>query len=194
MCIAVDIPIGLARGGSRSCDIEARKALGPRCNSVFPVPDPVLLDRAIDEALDYDQANKLSRSLLNKGLQKQAFAIFSKIAKVNGSMTAELQERVIEVHPEVCFWSLAGQQPMEHPKKKSEGFEERRNYLLGALEGAYIPSRQEAGRIAPPAKADDVLDATVAAWTAWRFAKGISNCLPPEPLTDARGLRMEMVY
>ncbi len=193
-CIAVDIPIGMRQAGARSCDVEAREAIGPRRSSVFPAPDPLLLDRVVDEALDYDQTNVLSRSLLNKGISKQAFAIFPEIAEVNRVMTPNLQKRVIEVHPEVCFWALAGQRPMEYPKKRPEGFEERRNHLLEALKGAYVPMRQEAGRVAPPAKADDVLDAIVAARTARRFAEGRSGRLPSSPPTDARGLRMEMVY
>jgi predicted RNase H-like nuclease len=44
--IAIDIPIGLAEGAPRQCDIEARKVLGPRRSSVFPAPDPRLLDCA----------------------------------------------------------------------------------------------------------------------------------------------------
>ncbi len=98
------------------------------------------------------------------------------------------------MHPEVSFWALAGRRPMEHHKGRPEGFEERRSHLSKAFEGVYVPTRQEAGRVAPPARPDDVLDATVAAWTAQRFVEGKSGRLPPEPPTDARGLRMEMVH
>jgi predicted RNase H-like nuclease len=153
-----------------------------------------LLDRVVDEALDYNRANALSRSLLHKGISKQAFAIIPKIAEVNRFMTPGVQERVVEIRPEVCFWSLARQRPMVHAKRRAEGFEERRKHLIGALEGIHVPTRQEAGRAAPPAKADDVLDAIAAAWTARRFAGDRSHRLPPSPPTDERGLRMEMVY
>jgi predicted RNase H-like nuclease len=34
----IDIPIGLTASGPRSCDLEARRLLGPRRSSVFPAP------------------------------------------------------------------------------------------------------------------------------------------------------------
>jgi predicted RNase H-like nuclease len=37
--MAIDMPIGLADGGPRTCDLEARRMLGrPRGSSVFPAP------------------------------------------------------------------------------------------------------------------------------------------------------------
>lgn len=193
-CVAVDIPIGLARGEAREADLEARKVLGARRGSVFPAPDPRLLDALAEKAIGYAEANAFSRSILNKGISRQAFAIFPKIAEVNSVMTPGLQERVVEVHPEVCFWALAGHRPMEHHKGKKEGYAERHELLTEAFRGIDIPVRRTADRIAPPARADDVLDALVAAWTARRFAAGKADRLPVVPLVDARGLRMEMVY
>ncbi len=194
VCVAVDIPLGLALSEARSVDGEARKVLGPRRSSVFPAPDSRLLDVIMDESLTYAQASERSRSLLGKGISRQAFGIFPKVYEVNKIVTPELQKRVIEVHPEVSFWALAGERPMEHPKKKPEGFAERHDHLRGAFEGLVIPPRREAGRVAPPAGADDVLDAIVAAWTASRFARGMAGRLPAAPPVDERGLRMEMVY
>jgi predicted RNase H-like nuclease len=191
--VAVDIPIGLAKGGSRVYDTVARRVLGRlRGSSVFSAPDPQLLNTVVEGALDHAEASEHSRSIFGKGISKRAFAIFPKIAETNGVMIPE-QERVIEIHPKVSFWALAGR-PMEHRKGIQRGFEERRDHLSGALEGVGIPTRQKAGAIASPAKADDVLDAIVATWTAKRFAEGRSNRLPPAPPADARGLRMEMVY
>ncbi len=51
-CVAVDIPIGLARGEARGVDGEARKVLGPRRSSVFPAPDSWLLDAVVDDVLE----------------------------------------------------------------------------------------------------------------------------------------------
>lgn len=160
---------------------------------MFSAPDPQLLNTVVEGALDHAEASEHSRSIFGKGITKQAFAIFPKIAETNGGMIPELQKRVIEIHPEVSFWALAGR-PMEHRKGIQRGFEERRDHLSGALEGLCIPTRREAGRIARPARADDVLDAIVAAWTAQRFARGEAGRLPAAPPIDARGLRMEMVY
>lgn len=188
-CVAVDIPIGLAEGEARICDVQARAVLGPRRSSVFSAPDPRLVD-----APDYHEASARSRVLLGKGISRQAFAIYPKIAEVNGLVTPALQSRVIEVHPEVSFWALRGGKPMQHAKKTPEGFAERRDLLLQSLPGVSVPERREARRIAPPAGADDVLDAIVAVWTARRFAQGRSGRLPPQAPLDARGLRVEINY
>ncbi len=187
--IGVDIPIGLAADGPRRCDVEARKVLGPRRSSVFPAPHPGVLD-----APTYPAALALARSLTAKGISKQVFAISGKVAEVNRALTPELQRHVFEVHPEVSFWALAGKRPMAYHKSKAEGFDERRALLAASLDGAAIPTRPEARGFARPAKADDVLDAIVAAWTAHRRATGAAGRLPEEPSTDARGLRMEIVY
>ena len=187
--IGIDIPIGISEGEPRRCDIEARRLLGPRRSSVFPAPDPRIVG-----ADTYKEALELARSLTGKGISRQGFAIFAKVAEVNRVMTSELQDRIFEVHPEVSFWALAGKRPMAYWKKKPVGFEERRTWLVPALGRAAIPSRKEAQSLARPASPDDVLDAIVAAWTARRHAEGQSSRLPANPPTDARGLRIEIVY
>lgn len=187
--IAVDIPIGLATGKPRRCDIEARKVLGARRSSVFPAPDPRIIN-----ARSYVEASGLSRSLTGKGVSQQSFAIYPKVAEVNAVVTPELQDQIIEVHPEVSFWAVAGQQPMTYSKRKPEGFNERRALLMSALDGISIPDRQEARQLVRPASADDVLDAIVAAWTAHRHATGNAGRLPDDPDIDGHGLRMEIVY
>lgn len=184
--IAVDIPIGLNRG-PRQCDVEARKLLKWKHPAVFPAPDPRLV-----HAATYGEASVLSRELTGKGLSVQTFALFPKIADVNEAMTPEMQGRIFEVHPEVSFWAMAGE-PMRHPKRKAEGIEERRRQLQKAL-GIDIWTRAEAAHLVKPAKADDVLDAIAAAWTAQRLIEGEAVHLPAEPEVDERGLRMEIVY
>jgi predicted RNase H-like nuclease len=99
---------------------------------------------------------------------------------------------VFEVHPEVSFWALAGE-AMVHPKDHLAGYLERKSWLEGAL-GVALPDRTEAFKLARPAKSDDVLDATVAAWTARRVANGVAGRLPEKPERDAKGLRLEIVY
>ncbi len=185
--IAVDIPIGLIEG-SRQCDLAARQVLGRRRSSVFPAPDPRIL-----HAKTYAEASALAVEHTSKGVSQQAFAIFQKIREVNEVMTPELQNRVVECHPEVSFWAAAGKTPMEFPKKTAEGFAERRA-LLQMLTGSDIPDRKPAGQIAKPAGADDVLDATIAAWTARRVAESRAGRLPETPETDSHGLRVEIVY
>ncbi len=189
LCMTVDTPIGLEQGRPLQADIAARKVLGPRISSVFPAPD-----RRLVGVTAYADANTQSRSLLDKGIPRQAHAIYSKIAEVNQLMNPELQEKVVEVHPEVSFWALEGRTPMTYHKSKAEGFEERRALLASAFRDISIPNRKEARQVARPAKPDDVLDAIVAAWTARRYVSGEACRLPDQPPTDLTGLRIEIVY
>ncbi len=82
---------------------------------------------------------------------------------------------------------------MKGPKDKPEGYDERRALLATAL-GVSIWARNEAFGVARPAQPDDLLDAIVAVWTARRVAEGVAERLPPDPLVDRRGLRMEIVF
>jgi len=188
--IAVDIPIGLTESfQSRRCDELARRLVGPRSSSIFPAPDRRLLRFS-----EYAEASAYSREFSGKGLTRQSFAIFKKISQADSAMSSKVQSRVFEVHPEVCFWAAAGQVPLRYPKRNAAGFEERRAILEAALAGVYIPRRPEAARLSRGVGPDDVLDAIVAAWTAWRHAQDLSKRVPESPEIDARGLRMEMVY
>lgn len=185
--IGIDIPIGLNDEGPRLCDLAARKAISPRGSSVFPAPHPRVLFEST-----YEDAKARSQDLTGKMLSKQAFNIRQKIAEVNWAMEWEDQNRVFEIHPEVSFWGLAGT-PMKGPKDKPEGYEERRAPLATAL-GVSIWPRNVAFEVARPAQPDDLLDATVAAWTARRVAEGTAERFPVDPPVDRRGLRMEIVY
>ena len=185
VAVAVDTPIGLAEDGNRQADRLARERLRPkRSSSVFPTPARLLLS-----ARSYSEANALSWSALGKGLPAQAFGIIGKIKDADKCMTPQLQARIVESHPELCFWALAGDEPLAHSKHTEEGLEER----LRLLESVYGPRVRE---LKPPrgAARDDVYDALVLAWTASHVAAGTAVHLPSEPQRDARGLRMEMVY
>ena len=135
--IGIDIPIGLPEmGSSRPCDLEARERLTKlRSNSVFPAPARDLIRNKT-----YLEACTHSQAVCGKGVSKQAHAIFPKVAEVDDIMTPELQQRVFEVHPELCFWGLAGERPMQNSKKYPKGYKERRN-LLAALLSTELPER-----------------------------------------------------
>lgn len=201
--IAVDIPIGLATGAPRPCDMAAKTGLGSRGASVFPAPDRRLIkvlsfdekaDGRLAHALTHSQTTALAVKITGKGISQQTYYICPKIEEADRLMTPELQRRVIEVHPEVSFWALAGRCPMQHPKRTSAGYEERRTLLATAFGGITIPDRRAAGRLARPAGANDVLDAIAAAWTARRHAEGRTGRFPVEPARDERGLTMQIMY
>jgi predicted RNase H-like nuclease len=186
--VGVDIPIGLLDErvpGGRFADLAARKLVGPaRAPSIFSPP-----------ARRYLSLNSFAEAVTTgAGLSRQAFAILPKIREVDQVMTARLQERVREVHPEVAFHQLAGR-PLLHRKKRAAGRRERAEILarfgvpadriLEEARGCW--SRQDFAD-------DDLYDALAGTLVAKRIVGGEAKTLPENPPLDSRGLRMEIVY
>ena len=195
--IAVDIPVGLpeiGEYGGRAADRAARSLLGERRSSVFSVPA-----RAAVSCSDYGVAceTALAHSDPPRKVSKQAFNLFPKIRELDALMTPDLQYWVVECHPEVVFWAINGRTPLTEPKKvKSRSYEPglalRRQLLVTqGFDPAFLENPGVPPRVAT---SDDLLDACAAAWTAGRVAKGTAERLPETPPTDARGLRMEIVF
>lgn len=189
--VAVDIPIGLlehALRGGRKCDQEAREILKqPRARSVFSPPARGALKHS-----EYSAANRANRasSAERIGISRQSFALREKLVEADQFIKPGLQDRVREVHPELCFYQLNGGQAMNYGKKKPEGLSERRRLLLSAgfdrvMPGICAYRRREVAE-------DDFLDACVACWTAIRISERSAMCIPEKPPLDSRGLRMEM--
>ena len=161
--IAVDIPIGVPDGPDlRAADVEARKLLGRRGSSVFTTPP-----RAVLEAPSYAEANKLSRERFGCGISAQSYALRRKIFEVDEC--AATDERIYEVHPEVCFTAMNGE-PLAYPKKSWHGQQARLRLLANA--GIIIPDDLGPVGSVPP---DDIIDAAAAAWSAVRIASGAAN-------------------
>jgi threonine dehydratase len=188
--VAIDIPIGLLetyRSGGRPCDQAARARLRYRASSVFPAPiRPVL------GAKTYFEACAVSRGSTPEGraISRQCFALIPKIREVDDFLDErpDLRDRIFEVHPELCFTELAGT-PMQNGKSRKEGLQERSSALrkiYSALDG--LTEQAHRSRI-PDA---DLLDATVACWTALRCNEGDARSLVDPIPRDARGLPMTM--
>ena len=190
--VAVDMPIGFtetAETGGRVCERIARSLMPGRASSVFSSPVRCAL-----EARDYPAANAANRhsSPSNIGLSKQSFALFPKMREIDRLLTAELQERVVEVHPELCFATLSRQLGIEArmgAKKAIAGGLQRIRMLQDV---GFDPEPLLASRSQLKAGDDDIIDACVAAWTAWRHARGVAMRVPETPPRDRRGLAMEM--
>lgn len=159
--IGVDLPIGIPEAGPRPADTEARRFVGPRAASVFTTPG-----RPILSAETYEQARLVATELTGKSISAQAFALRRRILELDDLAAAD--ERVIEVHPEVSFRELARGPLLS--KHGTDGLVQRR--LLLRQSGIEPPT--SVPRIAEA----DLLDATIVAWSAARYARGEALPLP----------------
>lgn len=185
--ITIDIPIGLPTSGERACDRMARQLLGsPRSSSVFPAPV-----RGVVQETHYQVACEKHRQIDGRALSKQAFAILPKIREVNEALWQEptLQQRVREVHPEVCFAVWNNGRAMQHRKAIPAGRAERERLIDAGWPGQR--PRILAELAGHDFELDDVNDAFAALWTAKRVAVGSAKTLGSK-VNDAGGLRMEM--
>jgi len=190
--ILVDIPIGLPEtANDRDCDRAARKVLGPRRASVFPVPC-----RNAVYAPNYDAAIRINEQLTGKRIFRATWNLIPRMRQVDELLLAEPQARKVirEAHPEVLFWGLNQGKPMALAKKEAAGEAER----LEVLERVYPRTRAlflEMRETLPKGHAipDDLVDALAAAVTGL-LGGGDLKTLPANPARDAHGLPMEMVY
>ena len=190
--ILIDIPIGLKTDGraERRCDPQARKLLGPRRSSVFPAPC-----RGSIYAQSYQEACDVNQRLTGKRLSVENWNIIPKIREVDCLLSDEVsaREHIREIHPELCFWGLAGR-PMQHAKKRSEGLSERTQLLQSIYPGtADIVAHALSTYRRKDVARDDILDALAAAVTGLMGGHNLAS-IPQEPEFDERGLQMEMVY
>jgi predicted RNase H-like nuclease len=187
--LAVDMPIGLPDDGRRAADREARARLGHRRSTVFPTPC-----RATLHTTGYDEALALSRQVTGAGLSVQAFNLLPRIREVDHVMRPDLQDQVVECHPELAFARLAGG-ALACSKHTAEGIAARAALLDAALQdlGAEPPAAAAAIERPPHgARADDVADAIAIALVARRLDQGQVERLG-DGSCDRRGLRMEIV-
>ena len=202
--IGIDIPIGLADDSVRRTDALARAALGPRRSSIFASPV-----RAALRAPTHAEFSTLHRERTGSGLSVQAYRIAPKIAEVDDHLAAG-GRMLTEVHPELSFATLAGLPgapvPLAHAKRTWAGAEERRRLLdsVGLLPGsppdragsagragradAEETNRTDDDRAGAHAAPDDVLDAAIVAWTAFRIARGTAVRRPDPPEVFSDGL------
>lgn len=175
--VSLDMPIGLVdehEPGGRDVDRAARMQLGPKRNSVFSAPPRCALGaRTLREARRHGA--RLTLQTLN---------LLPRIEDVDRVMTADLQSRVFEVHPELSFAAMNGDDPVPAPKRSEAGSNERRALLRRA--GVVVPERPAGAAL------DDLLDACALTWSARRIADGTACRIPDRPARDARGLRMEI--
>ncbi len=167
--VAIDMPIGLPDQGQREADWRARKAVGPRWQSVFLTPT-----RAALAEDSYPAATRINEGL-GGGISTQAYALRPRILELDAYVHNPAVP-VIEVHPEVSFAALAGEY-LPYPKKCWAGMVLRRDLLTSAG----ITVADDLGPPGVQAAVNAVLDAAVAAWSARRHTAGQTICYPYPP-------------
>jgi predicted RNase H-like nuclease len=194
--ILIDIPVGLPTDAKRDCDVEARRKLGRRAGSVFYTP---IRDAVYRQTLA--AAKAVNEAAADFSIQNQAWSIVPRIREVDEflDMYPSARDRLVETHPEVCFYALNGRRALDDSKRTAAGVRQRRALLdkeapvtdeicETAIERYTTPS------YAPSVgSAADVVDAVAAAVTARRGPERWAT-LPETPPSDERGLPMRIVH
>lgn len=176
--VGIDTPIWLPDTGPRQADRLARKRLGPRASSVFntPVRDALHAPTYADaRAISVERTGGTSLSAQSYGLRRA-------IMDADDLVRSGTRLRVVEVHPELSFATMAGA-PLQTRKHDDGGVQERIGVLLA--HGISLPARR--GATSPTTH--DVLDAAAAAWSAARVARGAAISLPDPPEVFSDGLQ-----
>jgi predicted RNase H-like nuclease len=112
-----------------------------------------------------------------------------KIAEIDGAIASYWQRTVFEVHPELTFFQLNEDQPVQFSKHTAHGLEERQLLLSPRLPGC---ERIVDSRIKGVSRVQ-LIDAAACLWTARRILSRAVSRLPEDPEWDAMGLRMELI-
>jgi len=166
VAIGIDIPIGLPKTPARALDGLAREFVGPhRRSSVFAAPHPSIID--------FDDHAAACTHLRQHGLPGMSIQGFRLIPKIREVATMAHDLRVVEAFPEASFRELAARD-LTTSKKTWDGMVERRRLLAEADPPMLVPDTLgPAGQV----PVDDVLDAAAVAWSAWRVATGVAECI-----------------
>jgi len=192
--IAIDIPIGLSDDSARACDQEARKFLGLKGSSVFPVPCRSTLQA--DAPARYREACHLNFQASGRKLSRQSHAILPKIAQVDALIKPPMQKWIREAHPEIAFAGLNGGRAVRLKKRTLEGQRKRLRLLrkagLRITATDLLAQRLRWGRA--NVEPDDLIDAVACLTVARRIARGLATRFPRETPAerDSHGLRMEI--
>ena len=187
--VAVDIPIGLPSGRHlRTCDVEAKKLLsGHNTSALFYAPPRETLS-----AESPREFQSLHRKFRGTGAGLPVWGFLPKVKEANASMTTALQKRVIEFHPELTWFRVAGENL--ESKHTPEGIAERKKILR-----KFVPDLERVLRwkdfLGRAAAHDDLLDALIGIGVARASLRDSPYHLPARRSeTDKTGLRMEIWY
>jgi predicted RNase H-like nuclease len=100
------------------------------------------------------------------------------------------QRTIYEVHPELSFFQINGDKPLQYSKRTAKGVDERRELLRKRFPAA---DRSISAGTVPQRLNPHVLDATAALWTARRVVAKAVTRVPEQPEWNGEGMRMEIV-
>lgn len=164
--------------GGRTCDRMARELLGwPRSGAITSPPSRHLLRTG-----DLDQRAR-------KGLSPISAQMLRRYAEVADEMQPYRQRQVFEVHPELSFYQLNDDVPMQHAKETPAGVEERRRLVVARIPGIDAVLESSISRV----ELRHLLDASADMVTARRIAARAVDRLPTDPEWDDAGVRMELL-
>lgn len=175
--VALNVPIGnlnQALAGGRTCDRQARAMLGHRGASIKSAP--IGIDSGVDVDLLPDHLDAISRTLLPR------------YREVAAEMAPFRQRTFFEVHSDLSFYQLNGDEPMRWSKHSEKGMQERRALLEDRVPGVVRILDAEIPGVTP----SHLLDAAAFLWTARRIFAHAAIRIPEDPEWDEQGLRMEM--
>lgn len=191
--IFIDMPIGLEEEEyNRECDMLLRKKLGKEyAPSVFSPPI-----RSALHAPSYVEANMQSFEITEKKLTVQSWNITPKIRVLDRFLTEspELQEKVLESHPELLFMNLNG--GMIYQKKNTKKGLRHRLDLVKEFEPVaadfFREIKEEYRR--NEVEEDDIVDALVLALSAKQSVEKGIKTIPDNPPKDSQGLKMAIHF
>lgn len=150
--------------------------LGRRGGAVRKAPTRVVLDGSLPWKV--------------AGLDAVSATMLPRYIEVSAEMSPYRQRTIYEGQPELSFFQLNKDAPLQFSKSSDAGHEERRAVLLAKMNGidkvidANIKTVRES----------HFFDASALLWSARRVFARAAKRIPVDPKWDGEGLRMEIVY
>ena len=177
--IVINAPVGYldhSGAGVRSCDRDARALLAGRSMTARNAPTRSTLRG--DTSWTDDHLDAVSAMMLPS------------YREVATEISPYRQRVIYEGNPELSFYQLNKDAPLQRSKRLEVGRDERRTVLEERVPG--IQKILDAPLDLAPRK--HLYDAAALLWTARRVFGHAARRLPAEAEWDSEGLRMEIVY
>ena len=175
--IALNAPVGYPDDPEqpRTCDLFARRLLGRRSMTVRRTPTRRTLETGLVG--------------LDEHLDAISLVLLGRYCEVTAEMLPYRQRTVYEAHPELSFYVINGDKPLERSKKTDEGIAERRVLLEKRIPGIKRVLDAELRGVSM----SHLNDVAALLWTARRIAAKAATRIPADPEWDSEGLRKEIV-